>query len=47
MLSIFSEYFSIATRLQQERWYDLPLHRRDSRGRWRANPKWRDLPEEY
>lgn len=47
MLNIFSEYFTIATRLDKPRMRDLYRHTHDDRGRWRASPHWRDIPEEF
>jgi len=47
MLTIFSEYLTVATRLDKPRMRDLPRNRPGDKGRWRAAPNWRDLPEEF
>ncbi|WP_176440783.1 hypothetical protein [Oceanicola sp. 22II-s10i] len=47
MLDIFANYFHVATRLNQQRMRDLPGTKSHKRGRWRASPNWRDLPEEF
>ncbi|MGH1424235.1 MAG: hypothetical protein ACRBBU_05870 [Pseudooceanicola sp.] len=47
MLSILSEYFTVATRIHQDRMRDFPTAKHNAKGRWRANRNWRDLPEEF
>ena len=46
MLTIFSDYVAVATRLASDRRPDraTPAPRSD-RGRWRAAPQWRDRPD--
>ncbi len=47
MFSIFSEYFSTATRIPHHRMRDAARPRPDERGRFRVNRNWRELPEEF
>jgi len=51
MLTIYSEVFTIATRLNRRRIRDLhPAGARNGqpdRGRWRPALHWREMPEEF
>lgn len=47
MLSPFYEYFITATRVRPLNFRDMPARPRPDRGRWRAHPKWREMPEHF
>ncbi|WP_375688678.1 hypothetical protein [Pseudooceanicola sp. LIPI14-2-Ac024] len=47
MLSIFAEYFNVASRTERRKMRDVPRRHPNDPGRWRANPRWRDLPEDF
>lgn len=47
MLSPFYEFFTTATRLRARSYRDLPTRPRADKGRWRASPHWRDMPEDF
>ena len=47
MLSPFHEFFMAATRMRPRQYRSLPNQPRADKGRWRASPHWRDMPEDF
>lgn len=47
MLSPFYEFFTTATRLRPRQYRDVHPRIRADKGRWRASPHWRDMPEDF
>ncbi|MDF1854563.1 hypothetical protein [Pseudooceanicola sp.] len=47
MFAIFSEYLAAATLREARHQRELRGGKPDPRGRWRASPNWRNLPEDF
>lgn len=50
MINVFAEFLSSAARVDtfgKRRLHDLPAVRARQKGRWRADPHWRDDPESF